>query len=134
MQSTRRELPRSKTSGINGLRRYSFRPRRETPHNRALRIIRQPAKHGQHQSPVRCRGVGPCVAQGSESGLPAGDRRERVQQVASGSRQPVEPRHHHHVAAVELVEQRRSCALSVLAPLATSRNTLPAPCFLKSAT
>jgi hypothetical protein len=39
MQSARRKLPRSKTSGINGLRHYSFRPRRETPHNRALRII-----------------------------------------------------------------------------------------------
>jgi hypothetical protein len=33
------------------------------PHNRALRIIRQPAEHGQHQSAVRCRGVGPCVAE-----------------------------------------------------------------------
>jgi len=34
-----------------------------------------------------------------------GDRRERVQQVAGGARQPVEPRHHHHVAGVKLVEQ-----------------------------
>jgi hypothetical protein len=45
MQSARRKLPRSKTSGINGLRHYSFRPRREPLHNRALRIIRKDAQH-----------------------------------------------------------------------------------------
>jgi hypothetical protein len=33
------------------------------------------------------------------------NRRERVQQVAGGARQPVEPCHHQHVAGVELVEQ-----------------------------
>ena len=53
---------------------------------------------------MRRGGVGPCVAKRAEAGLPAGDRRERIQQVAGGSRQPVEPRHHHHVAGVELVE------------------------------
>jgi hypothetical protein len=36
--------------------------------------------------------------------LPDGDRGERVQQVARRSREPVEPRHHQHVAGVELVE------------------------------
>ena len=49
MQSARRKLPRSKTSGINGLRHYSFRPRRETPHNRALRIIAEHAEHLKHR-------------------------------------------------------------------------------------
>jgi hypothetical protein len=44
--------------------------------------------------PSRCRGVGPCVAKGFETGLLAGDRRERVQPVACRSRQPVEPCHH----------------------------------------
>jgi hypothetical protein len=39
-----------------------------------------------------------------ESGLLAGDRRQGVQQVAGGSRQPIKPRHHQHVAGVELVE------------------------------
>jgi hypothetical protein len=39
MQSARRKLPRSKTSGTNDLRRYSFRSRHETSHNRALHII-----------------------------------------------------------------------------------------------
>ena len=34
-----------------------------------------------------------------------GDGRERVKQVAGGSRQPVKPRHRQHVAGVELVEQ-----------------------------
>jgi hypothetical protein len=39
------------------------------------------------------------------SDFPAGDRRERVQPVARRSGQPVKPRHHQHVARVELVEQ-----------------------------
>jgi hypothetical protein len=34
-----------------------------------------------------------------------GDRRERFQQVASGSRQPVEPRHRQHVARLKLADQ-----------------------------
>jgi hypothetical protein len=40
-------------------------------------------------------------------GKPAllGDRRERVQQVTGRSSQPVKPRHHHHVAGVELGQQ-----------------------------
>jgi hypothetical protein len=54
---------------------------------------------------VRRRRVGPCVAERTETGFPAGDRRERVQQVAGGSRQPVEPCHHQDVAGVKLVEQ-----------------------------
>jgi len=54
---------------------------------------------------VRCRGVGPCVAKGFETGFLAGDRRERVQQVAGGSGQPVKPRHRQHVARLKLVEQ-----------------------------
>ena len=43
-------------------------------------------------------------------GLLAGDRRERVHQVAGGSRQPVEPRHHQHITVVQFVEHlaRRS--------------------------
>src|SRR6266404_4493141 len=53
---------------------------------------------------MRRGGVGPCVAERSETGFPIGDRRERVQQVARRSRQPVEPRHQQHVASVELVE------------------------------
>jgi hypothetical protein len=40
----------------------------------------------------------------SEIGFAIGDRRERVQQVARRSRQPVEPCDHQHVAGVELVE------------------------------
>ena len=57
MQSARRELPRSETSGINGLRRSSFRPRRETPHNRALRIICQCPEHVKNQPPLCGRRV-----------------------------------------------------------------------------
>ena len=63
MQSTRRELPRSKTSGINGLRRYSFRPRRETPHNRALRIIGKDAEHLKQRLSGWRAGVEPLLVQ-----------------------------------------------------------------------
>ena len=35
------------SSGVNGLGGGSIRIQRATPHNHALRIIRQPAKHGQ---------------------------------------------------------------------------------------
>jgi hypothetical protein len=54
---------------------------------------------------VWCGGVGRCVAKGFETGLLAGDGGENVQQVAGGPRQPVEPRHHHHVIGLKLVEQ-----------------------------
>ena len=46
----------------------------------------------------------PDVAQRPESGLPAGDGGEGVQQVAGGSGQPVEPRHGQHVARLKLAE------------------------------
>jgi hypothetical protein len=58
----------------------------------------------QHQAAVRCRGVSPCVAERSESSFLLGDRRQDVEKVARRSRQAVEPRHHEHVAGVELVE------------------------------
>ena len=54
---------------------------------------------------MRCGGVGPCVAKGFETRFLGGDRRKRVQQVAGGSRQAVEPCHGQHVAGVEVVEQ-----------------------------
>jgi hypothetical protein len=73
-----------------------------------------PAQNSQHQAAVRRRRVGPCVAERSETGFAIGDRRERVQQVARRSRQPVEPRHHQHVAGVELVEYAtKLCALGL---------------------
>jgi hypothetical protein len=53
---------------------------------------------------VRRGGIGPCVAERSETGFPIGDRRERVQEVACRSRQAVEPRYHQHVAGDELAE------------------------------
>jgi hypothetical protein len=51
------------------------------------------------------RGFGLGVAERAESGLPVGDRGERVQQVAGRAREAVEPRHHEHVAGVELGER-----------------------------
>ena len=64
----------------------------------------QAAKHSQHGAAVRCRGVGPCRKR-SETSLLPGDRRERVQEVAGGSRQSVEPHYRYHVASGELSEQ-----------------------------
>jgi hypothetical protein len=51
---------------------------------------------------VRCRGVGPRVADGFETGFLGGNRRERIQQIAGGSGQP---RDAQHVALLKLVEQ-----------------------------
>jgi hypothetical protein len=50
------------------------------------------------------KAVKACVAERSESGFLLGNRRQYVEKVARGSRQAVEPRHHEHVAGVELVE------------------------------
>lgn len=54
---------------------------------------------------MRRRGIGPGVCERPETGLALADHRERVQQVAGGSREAVKPRHHQHVAGVELAEQ-----------------------------
>jgi hypothetical protein len=64
----------------------------------------KPAKHGQDQAPVRRGGVRPCVAKRTEARAAPGDRRERVEQVARRSREPVKPRDQKHVAGVELGE------------------------------
>ena len=50
--------------------------------------LRQPTKHGQHQGAVRRGGVGPRVAERSETLFSIGDRRKCVQQVARRSRRP----------------------------------------------
>jgi hypothetical protein len=67
--------------------------------------LRQSAEHGQHQTPVRGRRVGPRVGEGSKPGFLAGDRGEGVEKIACRACQPVEPRHHHHVAGGEAVKQ-----------------------------
>src|SRR5580693_4707275 len=54
----------------------------------------------------------------------SGSLQRRVRNELSRG-QTNEPRHHHHIAGVNL--GRRSCVRSVLAPLATSRNTFFAP-------
>jgi hypothetical protein len=52
----------------------------------------------QHQAAMRRCGVGPCVAEGTEIGLALGDGRHRVQQIAGGACEAVQPRHRQHVA------------------------------------
>src|SRR3954467_8342766 len=67
--------------------------------------FRQAAEYRQHKATVRRRGVGPCVAERTESGLLAGDRCKSVEKIACRARQPVEPRYHQHVAGVERIER-----------------------------
>ncbi len=64
----------------------------------------QTAQDGEHQAAVGCSGVGPGVAQGPESGLAAGDRRQGVEEIAGGAGQPVQPGHHQHVASRQVIE------------------------------
>ena len=59
------------------------------------------AEHGQHQAPVRRRGVRPCVAERAETGSGLRYRVEDVQEVAGRSRQPVEARDKQGVACVK---------------------------------
>lgn len=67
--------------------------------------LRQAAEHGEHKATVRRRGVGPCIAKRPEPGLLAGDRRKGIEKIACRARQPVEPRHHEHVAGAERVNR-----------------------------
>jgi hypothetical protein len=61
----------------------------------------------------------------------SGDRGERVEEVAGRAG---EPGHHQHIAGVELLEDAAKLGRPVLAPLATPRKTLAAPCFLSATT
>src|ERR1700683_3163954 len=55
------------------------------------------AEHGEHQAAVRRRRASPCVAERSEAGAKAGDRREGVREVARRLRQATEAGDHEHV-------------------------------------
>ena len=48
--------------------------------------------------------IGPYITERAEGGTLAGDGGQRVQEVTSRARQPVKPRHRHHVARVVCVE------------------------------
>jgi hypothetical protein len=48
---------------------------------------------------------GPCVGQGIEACAGLGDRIEDIEQVARGSSEPIEPRHHQDVTITEALEQ-----------------------------
>jgi hypothetical protein len=65
----------------------------------------QSAEYGQHQSAMRCCGIGPRVAERTKASFFAGNRCQRVQQIAGRAGQPVEPHDHQHVAALELRER-----------------------------
>src|SRR5262249_30855126 len=65
------------------------------------------AEDSEHQPAVRGRGVGPAVLQRLEAGAALADLGEHVEQVARGSRQPIEPRDDQHVAVLELPDRLR---------------------------
>jgi hypothetical protein len=70
---------------------------------------------------VRRGGIGPCVAERTESGLLAGNYRKGVEKIARRARQPVEPRHHQHVAGAKRIERAEKLAPSARVPVTLSR-------------
>src|ERR1700761_2575924 len=48
-------------------------------------------KHGQHQSTVRSRGVGPCVSERAEACFLLRNQRQRIEQIAGAAGQTVKP-------------------------------------------
>jgi hypothetical protein len=63
--------------------------------------FRQAAKHGEHQSAMSGRGIGPSVLERFEAGAALADLIEHVEQVARRSGQPIKARDHEHVARLE---------------------------------
>jgi len=71
---------------------------------------------------VRRGGVCPSVVKGTEIDFAPGDGRASVQQIASGSRQPIKPCHNHHVAGGDFGEKPAK-----LRPVGPRRGSLTPP-------
>jgi hypothetical protein len=91
--------------------------------------IGQAAEYRQHQPPGACAGVGPRLGRGSKLRLGVHDALDDAKQVEGAARQPVDPRHRHHVAGGQLAEHpvklapvgsRASHLLAVNVPAAAS--------------
>src|SRR5262245_17454650 len=65
----------------------------------------QAAKHSQHQSTVRRRGISPRIGERLEAGTGLADRIEDVEQIARRSSEPIEPRHQQQITSVETLDQ-----------------------------
>src|SRR5882724_13157923 len=65
----------------------------------------QAAEYREHQAAVRCGGVGPRIRDRTKAGACLRNTIKNIEQVACRSRQAVKPRHHQHVAGLELLEQ-----------------------------
>lgn len=78
--------------------------------------LRQPAQHGQHQPPVGRGGIGPYVGEGPEARPSVGNGFERVEKVERRAGQPVESRHHEHVAGIEGGDRARKLGAVALRP------------------
>ena len=61
----------------------------------------QAAEDGQDQAAMRGRGIGPGIGERLEGGTCLTDAIEDVEQIAGAPGEPVEPRHHQHVAGFE---------------------------------
>src|SRR5215471_10753598 len=61
----------------------------------------QAAKHGEHQSAMSGRGIGPSILERFEAGAALADLIEHVEQVARRSGQPIKPHDHEHVARLK---------------------------------
>ncbi len=52
--------------------------------------LRKPTQHGQHQSPVGSRGIGPSIGQRSKPRTSFGNRIEHIEQITRGPCEPIE--------------------------------------------
>jgi hypothetical protein len=62
------------------------------------------AQHRQHQPAVSCRGVGPCISEGSESGSGLGDGVEDIEKVPSRSSEAIEAGDHEDVTLLKALD------------------------------
>ena len=89
----------------------------------------QAAQDGQHQPAMCCGGVGPCVAQGPETGFAIGDRGEGVQQVACRSRETIKARDRYQVAGLKGGEQAAKLRAVGLCPARDFAKNFRAACL-----
>jgi hypothetical protein len=76
----------------------------------------KPAKHSEHQPPVRGRRVRPCVAKRTEARALLGDLRQRVQEVACRTRETIKARHKQGVAVIKAAYRARQFGAFGLRP------------------
>ena len=71
-------------------------------------------EEGQHHAPGRRRRVGPRLGQRSQAGLGVADPLGYVEKIARRSGEAIKPRHRHHVAGLQMVQQLRQLGAAAL--------------------